>query len=66
MNLDDYIITCFCTVDDRLPSLLKGKRLRTRDPMPKLTESEVITMEVVGSYLGITQDKALYDYFRRH
>jgi Transposase DDE domain len=66
MNLDDFIITCFCLIDDVLPSILKGKRLRTRGPMPKLTDSEVITMEVVGSYLGFSQDKALYDYFCRH
>lgn len=66
MNLDDFIIACFCVIDDQLPSILKGKRLRTRGPMPKLTDSEVLTMEVVGTYLGISQDKALYDYFRRH
>jgi hypothetical protein len=34
--------------------------------MPTLSDSEVITMEVVGSFLGLTQDKAFYDYFRRH
>ena len=26
----------------------------------------MITMEVVGSYLGLTQDKKLFDYFQRH
>ncbi len=66
MNLDDFIIACFCLIDDLLPSILKGKRLRARGPMPKLADSEVLTMEVVGTYLGISQDKALYDYFRRH
>jgi hypothetical protein len=66
MNLDDFIITCFCWIDDSLAQLLKGKRLRRRGAMPQLADSEVITMEVVGSYLLITQDKALYDYFRRH
>jgi hypothetical protein len=40
--------------------------LRTRDPAPKLADSEVITMEVVGSYLGLCQDQELFDYFRRH
>lgn len=66
MNLDDFIIACFCLIDDLLPVILKGKRLRARGPMPKLTDSEVLTMEIIGAYLGITQDKALYDYFRRH
>jgi hypothetical protein len=35
-------------------------------PQPKLTDSEVITIEVVGSYLGLSQDKALFAYFQRH
>ncbi len=66
MNLDDFIIACFCLIDDCLPVVLKGKRVRTRGPAPQLADSEVVTMEVVGTYLGISQDKALYDYFRRH
>ncbi len=66
MNLDDFIIACFCLIDDQLPEVLKGKPLRTRGPAPRLSDSEVLTIEVVGSYLGISQDKALYDYFRRH
>jgi hypothetical protein len=66
MNLDELIIACFCVIDDQLPCILKGKRLRTRGPMPKLMDSEVLTMEVVGSFLGLNQDKGLYDYFRRH
>jgi len=34
MNLDDFIITCFCLIDEMLPTATKGKRLRTRGPMP--------------------------------
>ena len=66
MNLDDFIITCFCWIDEMIPMLLKDKRLRARGPAPKLSESEVITMEVVGSYLGLSQDKELFVYFQRH
>ncbi|MGH2510424.1 MAG: IS982 family transposase [Ktedonobacteraceae bacterium] len=46
--------------------LTKQQRLRQRGPHPKLTESEVLTMEVVGSYLGISQDEALLALFREH
>jgi hypothetical protein len=53
MNLDDFIITCFCTIDEMPPTVTKGKRLRERGPMPKLAESEVVTIEVVGTYLGL-------------
>ncbi|GHO83295.1 IS982 family transposase [Dictyobacter formicarum] len=66
MNLDDFIITCFCLIDEMVPMMTKEQPLRARGPMPKLCDSEVITMEVVGSYLGLNQDSALFAYFQRH
>lgn len=66
MNLDDFIITCFCLIDEMLPVATQGKRLRQRGPRPKLADSEVITMELVGTYLGLTQDQEVFDYFHRH
>lgn len=66
MNLDDFIITCFCTIDEMMPMVLNDQRLRTRGPAPKLSESEVITMEIVGSYLSLSQDKELFCYFQHH
>ncbi len=66
MNLDDFIITCYCLIDEMVPLVTKGKRVRQRGPLPKLTDSEVITMEVVGTYLGLSQDQEIFDDFRRH
>ncbi|HEY7123423.1 MAG TPA: IS982 family transposase [Ktedonobacterales bacterium] len=66
MNLDDLIIAWFCLLDDLVPTLTEGDRLRQRGPAPTLADSEVITMEVIGMYLGLNQDKALFAYFRRH
>ena len=66
MNLDDFSITCFCWIDDRMTMLTRSQRLRQRGPMPKLSDSEVLTMEVVGSYLGISQDEALVVFFQEH
>lgn len=57
MNLDDCIITWFRRIDEMLPTLTHGQRLRQRGPMPKLSDSEVLTIEVVGTYLGLSQDK---------
>jgi hypothetical protein len=37
------------------PSVTKGKRLRERGLLAKLADSEVIIMEVVGTYLGLSQ-----------
>jgi hypothetical protein len=66
MDLDDFIITVVCVVDEMIPAALNAQRLRQRGPAPRLTDSEVITMEVVGEYLGLEQDRALFAYFRRH
>jgi len=66
MSLDDCMIASFCLIDDTLPSIVKGKRLRSHSHRHKLAESEVITMEVVEAYLLISQDRALYEYYRRH
>ena len=62
MDLITFIVAVFCLVDDQL----KGKRIRQRGPTPKLSDSEVLTIEIVGEFLGLDTDKALYGYFRRH
>jgi hypothetical protein len=41
------------------------RRVRTRGPAPVLADSEVLTLEVVGEFLGLDQDMAIYQYFRR-
>jgi hypothetical protein len=66
MNLDGCIITCFCTIDELLPIITQGKHLRERGPGPKPAVSEVITMELVATYLGPSQDKDVFTYFRCH
>jgi hypothetical protein len=45
---------------------LAGRRLRQRGRTPTLADSEVLTIECVGEFLGIDTDKGLYDHFRRH
>lgn len=62
MDLSTFIISVFCLVDDQL----KGRRIRQRGPTPKLSDAEVLTIEIVGEFLGLDTDKALYRYFRRH
>lgn len=66
MDLDMFIITVFYHIDDAMKELLGLFGLRQRGPAPALADSEVLTMEVVAEYLGMSQDKAIYDYFRRH
>ncbi len=65
MDLDSLIIAVFCLVDDALARVVPG-RLRRRGPRPALCDSEVLTVEVVGEYLGLDRDTEVFAYFRRH
>lgn len=66
MDLDAFIVTVYCAIDDGLTAEFAGQRLRRRGPAPILADSEVLTMEVVGEFLGLEQDTAIYRYFRCH
>jgi Transposase DDE domain len=63
MDLSTFIVAVFCFIDDRIAEL---GRLRARGPTPTLCDSEVITIEVVGEFLGLDEDTELFAYFRRH
>ena len=62
MDLNTFIVSVFCLVDDQL----KGRRIRQRGPTPKLSDSEVLTIEIVGEFVGIDTDKGIHLFFRRH
>ena len=53
MDLETFIITVFCLVDDFVRGLCRGCRLRRRGPAPVLADSEVLTIEAVGEFLGL-------------
>jgi hypothetical protein len=65
VDLSTFIVfSVFCLVDDQLK--YQGP-LRKRGPAPKLSDAEVLTIEIVGEFLGLDTDKALHRYFpRRH
>ena len=50
MTPQELLLEVFCLVDDELQALCPG-RLRQRGPQPKLCDSEVITMELVGEFV---------------
>jgi hypothetical protein len=66
MDLDTFIIAVFCVIDAAVPRATAGRPMRQRGPQPALADSEVLTMEVVGEYLGLAQDSAVFGYFRQH
>jgi hypothetical protein len=63
VDLSTFIVAVFCLVDDRLKDL---GPLRQRGPAPKLSDAEVLTIEIAGEFLGLDTDKAIHRYFRRH
>ena len=62
MDLSTFIISVLCLIDDRL----KERRIRSRGPTPTLSDSEVLTIEIIGEFLGLDEDTQLFAYFRRH
>jgi hypothetical protein len=66
MSVEDFIITVFCIIDDELDKMLHGKKVRQRGRQPTLTDSEIITMEIVGEFLGKDCDKYIWGYFKGH
>lgn len=68
MDLESFTIAVYCQIDDLLAELRTApgwSRIRQRGPAPTLADSEVLTMEAVGEFLGHDRDTAIYDYFRR-
>ena len=63
MNPQEFLLVVFCLVDDALKTLGLG-RLRSRGFAPKLADSEVITIEIVGEFWGLDADRELFRHFR--
>ena len=66
MPIDNFIIIVFCWVEDQLNKVTGGIKLRTRGFPPQLSDSEVITMEIVGEFCGYAGDEAIWEYFKQH
>lgn len=65
-STENFIIAVFCCVDDLWNEVCVGKKIRRGGFAPSLSDSEVITMEIVGEFLGIETDKGIWNYFRVH
>ena len=66
MSIEDFIITVYCLVDVELKKITQVKRLRSRGFAPKLSDAEVITMDIVGEFLGKDTDAGIWRYFKNH
>jgi hypothetical protein len=61
----ELLLELFCLIDDELQAL-NLPRLRRRGPAPRMTDSEVITIELAGEFLKLGTDRDLYRHFRRY
>jgi len=64
-DLDMFIIAVYCLVDDHYRQLFPNG-VRQRGFEPELTDQEALTIEIVGEFLGLERDKAIFEYFYRH
>jgi hypothetical protein len=62
MDISTFMIAVFCLIED----FLAGQRLRKRGPQPTLRDSEVLTIEVVGEFLGIDTESNMFAHFCRY
>jgi Transposase DDE domain len=62
MELSTFIVSVICLIDNRI----EDRHIRARGPLPKLSDAEVLTIEVVGEFLGMDTDGAIFHYFREH
>lgn len=68
MPEEEFIIFIYCCIADLYEEIMNemGSKLRKRGFPPRLTDAELITMEVVGEFLEIDTDKGIWTYFKKH
>ena len=66
MDTNTFLVEVYCIVDDFMKEFLQGKRLCQRGPMPTLSDSEALTIEIVGEFLGFDEDRRLFRFFRTY
>ncbi len=65
MPIEDFIINVYLMVEENYQKIVKGS-LRKGGSSPKLTDSELICMEIVGEFLSLDEDKKIWEYFKNH
>ncbi len=66
MPIEDFMIYVFCCVEKLMDNVFKGLKIRQRGFNPKLSDSEVMTIEIVGEFLRLDSAKKIWEYCLRH
>lgn len=64
MDLNTFIVSVFDLCEDWFND--QEGPVRERGPAPTLSDSEVVTMEIIAEFLGMDTEKGIYLYFKRH
>ncbi len=64
-NEELFIIAVYCLIDEYYHRLFPNG-VRKRDFFPQLTDVEALTIAIVGEFLGLERDKAIFEYFYKH
>jgi Transposase DDE domain len=62
MTQDEFIIHVYCMIADQIGT----RRIRRAGFPPRLSDAEALTLVVVGEFLGMHEDKAIWRYFKTH
>ena len=66
-NLKDFFLVCYVIVDDIYHQVIPDHiRFRRNYSVSKLSDSEVITLAIVGEVHGIHSEKAWFNYVRKN
>lgn len=65
MPVEDFIINIYLMVDEYYKKVVNFP-LRQGGFAPKLTDQEIITMEIVGEFLQMDTDVQIWHYFSQH
>ncbi len=60
-----FIIAVYCLIDEYYHRLFPNG-VRQRGFVPQLTDVEALTIAIVGEFLGLERDKAIFEYFYKH
>ena len=66
MERDIFIISVYCLVVEIMQVVEKSCKFRQKGFPPKLTDAEVITIEICGEFFKLHEDTEIYNYFKRH
>ena len=60
-----FIIAVYCVIEETYQDLFP-EGVRRRGVEPELSDAEALTIVIVGEFLGLERDKAIFEYFFKH